>query len=108
MFPRSGLYQFCAYRETFGVRNDAKKDCWRSRGQDVRRQPLCGKGRQDSSEHGEYSAGLLHYLAKQGLELGEKSGKLRPDINRLGTVGDGMGIRGTRGVGKRYKGLSVG
>jgi len=47
-------------------------------------------------------------LAKQGLELGEKSGKLCPEINRLGTVGDGMGIRGRRGFGKWYKGLSVG
>jgi len=108
VFPKTGLYQFCAYRGTFGVPNDAKKGRWRSREQDVRRQPLCGKTRQDSSEHGEYSAGRLHQLAKQGLELGEKSGKLCPEINRLGTVGDGMGIRGRRGVGKWYKGLSVG
>jgi hypothetical protein len=47
-------------------------------------------------------------LAKQDLELGEKSGKLCPEINSLGTGGDGMGIRGRRGFGKWYKGLSVG
>ena len=47
-------------------------------------------------------------MAKQGLELSEKSRKLCSEINRLGTVGDGMGIRGRRGFGKWYKGLSVG
>ena len=67
----------------FGVPNDAKKGRWRSRGQDVRRQPLCGEARQDGSEHGEYGAGLLHQLAKQGLQLGEESGKLRPKIKGL-------------------------
>jgi hypothetical protein len=72
----------------FGVPNDAKKGHWRSREQCVRRQPLCGEARQDSSKHGEYSAGLLHQLAKQGLELGEESGELRPEINNLGTGGD--------------------
>ena len=40
--------------------NDAKEGRWHSREQDVRRQPLCGKERQDSSEHGEYRAGLFH------------------------------------------------
>ena len=99
MFPRSGLYQFCAYRGTFGVPNDAKKGRWRSREQDVRRQPLYGKARQNSSEHGEYSAGLLRQLAKQGLELCEKSRKLSSEINSLGTGGDGFGIRGRRGFG---------
>jgi hypothetical protein len=31
---------------------------------------------------------LLHQLAKQGLELVEESGELRPEINRLGAGGD--------------------
>jgi len=64
--------------------------------------------RQDSSDHGEYSAGLLNQLAKQGLELGEKSKKVCPEINNLGTGGDGMGIRGRRGFGGWSKGLRVG
>jgi len=47
-------------------------------------------------------------LAKQDLELGEKSGKLCPDINSLGTGDDGMGIRDRRDFGEWYRGLSVG
>ena len=59
-FPKSGLYQFYVCQGMFGVPSDAKKGRWRSREQDVRRQPLCGEARQDGGEHGEYSAGLLH------------------------------------------------
>jgi hypothetical protein len=83
----------------FGVPNDTKKGRWRSRELDVRRQPLCGEARQDSSKHGEYSAGLLHQLAKQGLELCEESGELRPEVNNLGTGGDYLGVRGRKGFG---------
>jgi hypothetical protein len=98
-FRDQSLYQFCAYRESFGVPRDAKKGRWRSAEQYVRRQPLCGEARQGSSKHGEYTAGLLHQLAKHGLELGEESGELRPEINRLGSGGEDVGIRGRRGFG---------
>ena len=83
----------------FGVPSDAKEGRWRSREQDVRLQPLCGEARQDGGEHGEYSAGLLHQLSKQGLELGEESGELRPKINSLWTGGDYLGIRCGGGFG---------
>jgi hypothetical protein len=56
----------------FGVPNDAKKGRWRSREQDVRRQSSCGRAKQKSSQHGEYSAGLNHQLAKQCLEIGDE------------------------------------
>jgi hypothetical protein len=49
-------------------------------------QPLCSEVRQDSREHGEYSASLLHQLAKQGLELSEESRELCPEIYRLGAT----------------------
>jgi hypothetical protein len=91
----------------FGVPSDAKKGRWRSREQYVRRQPLCGEARQDSSKHGEYSAGLLHQLAKQGLELVEEGGELRPEISRLGSGGDDVGIRGGRLFGGWHRGLRV-
>jgi hypothetical protein len=70
-----------------------------SREQYVRQQPLCGEVRQDSSKHGEHSAGLLHQLAKQGLELSEESGELGPEINGLGSGGNDMGIGGRFGGG---------
>ena len=92
----------------FGVPDDAMRGRWRSREQVVGWQPLWCEARQDCSEHGEYSAGLLHQLTKQGLELGEEGGELLSKISGLSAGGDCMGIGCGEGFGGWHWELSLG